>query len=135
MKSVLLLLCGIFYAVLCIFSIVTGIIYMSGRKELNPLELSDKFMEKLSDPQKKKKFAVTMGFVTFVVGLVQGLTSYAIIKGRNQLFYWIAIGFTVFSIGSVSVKLKGKINGFPIMKAVFYVAILIMLIVFRSAFF
>ena len=28
----LLLLCGIFYAVLCVFSIVTGLMYASGKK-------------------------------------------------------------------------------------------------------
>ena len=31
--NVLLLLCGIFYAVLCVFSIVTGLMYASGKKE------------------------------------------------------------------------------------------------------
>lgn len=37
----LLILSAVFYAVLCVFSIVTGIIYMSGKRKLNPLELSD----------------------------------------------------------------------------------------------
>ena len=45
----LLLLCGIFYAVLCVFSIVTGLMYASGKKKLNPLELSDKFMSRYTD--------------------------------------------------------------------------------------
>ena len=44
--DVLLLLCGIFYAVLCVFSIVTGLMYAGGKKKLNPLELSDKFMSR-----------------------------------------------------------------------------------------
>ncbi|MBR4162739.1 MAG: hypothetical protein IKR11_04390 [Solobacterium sp.] len=126
--NILLLICGIFYAVLCIFSIVTGMIYMSGKKELNPLELSDKFMEKLSDPEKRTAFAKKMGFVTFVVGIVQGITSYAILKAGKPLYYWIALGFTIFSIGSVSVKLKGKINAFPLLKFVAYVSILIVLL-------
>jgi hypothetical protein len=54
------MLCGIFYAVLCIFSIVTGIIYISGKRELNPIELSDNMVKKLSTPNKKKKFSKTM---------------------------------------------------------------------------
>lgn len=37
--TVLLCICALFYSVLCVFSIVTGIIYLSGKKELNPLEL------------------------------------------------------------------------------------------------
>ena len=135
MNNIPLLLCGIFYAVLCIFSIVTGIIYMSGKKQLNPLELSDRFVEKLTDDNKLQQFARKMGFVTFVVGLVQGLTAYAIIAGRNIGFYSLAVGFTVFSICSVLVKLKGKINAFPLMKLVFYVTILIVLIVYRRVYF
>jgi len=123
-----LILCGLFYSLLCIFSIVTGLIYVSGRKELNPLELSDRFMEKLSDPEKRRRFAVKMGWVTFVVGLVQGLTAYAIFKGGSPVLYWIALGFTIFSIGSVSVKLKGKINAFPLLKFAAYTAILVILL-------
>lgn len=131
-RNVLLLLCGIFYGILCIFSIVTGIIYMNGKKELNPLELSDSFMKKLSDPQKRKDFARKMGFVTFVVGIVQGITSFCILKGKTPLSYWIAMGFTLFSIASVSVKLKGKINAFPLLKMIAYLAILIILLLKTS---
>ena len=126
--SFALLLCGLFYALLCVFSIVTGLIYMSGKKELNPLELSDKFMEKLADPEKRRRFTDKMGFVTVVVGLVQGLTSYAILRGRGAALYGIALGFTVFSILSVSVKLRGKINAFPLLKLLAYTAILIVLL-------
>ena len=57
---ILIMLCGIFYAVLCIFSIVTGILYISGKRELNPIELSDNMVKKLSTPNKKKKFSKTM---------------------------------------------------------------------------
>ena len=46
MNEILLKICGAFYALLCVFSIVTGLLYSSGRKELNPLELSDRFMER-----------------------------------------------------------------------------------------
>ena len=127
-----LLLCGIFYAILCIFSIVTGLIYMSGRRKLNPLELSDKFMERLSDPKKLKKFTVFMGFVTVVVGIVQGITSFAIIQAKKRLHYRIALGFTLFSIGSVAAKLKGKISAFPLLKAVAYVSILVVLLLKKT---
>lgn len=131
-RGILLVLSGIFYAVLCVFSIVTGIMYMSGKRELNPLELSDRFMEKLSDPEKRMRFAKKMGFVTFVVGIVQGITSFSILKGQSPLHYWIALGFTVFSIGSVSVKLKGKINAFPLLKSIAYITVLVILLLASS---
>ena len=123
-----LLLSGFFYAVLCVFSIVTGLLYMSGKRELNPLELSEKFMQRLSDHKKRKRFARFMGFVTFVVGIVQGITSFSLFKAGRKLHYWIAMGFTLFSIGSVAVKLKGKIHAFPLLKAVAYVSILVVLL-------
>ena len=128
MIKTLLLLCGIFYAVLCIFSIVTGLMYASGKRKLNPLELSDSFMKKYEDPDKLKQFTVTMGWVTFVVGIVQGITSYSIFKGNSVLFYGIAVGFTLFSIASVTFKLKGKVSLFPILKSIAYLAILIILL-------
>ena len=128
MTRILLLLCGVFYAVLCVFSIVTGLIYASGKKELNPLELSEKFMERLSDPEKRKKFAVKMGWVTFAVGVVQGLTAYAIFRKGSALLYAIAFGFTLFSIASVAFKLKGKISAFPLLKCAAYLAILVVLL-------
>ena len=127
-NAILLNLCGFFYAVLCVFSIVTGIIYVSGRKELNPLELSDQFMNNLSDPDKRKQFTIKMGWVTIFVGIVQGLTSFSIFKAGNPMFYWIALGFTIFSISSVLFKLKGKINVFPLLKCAAYVAILFVLL-------
>ena len=128
MTTALLTVCGAFYAILCVFSIVTGLIYVSGKKELNPLELSDGFMNRLSDAEKMKRFTVKMGWVTFAVGIVQGITSFAIFRRSSPVFYWIALGFTAFSICSVAFKLKGKINAFPIMKCVAYVAILTVLL-------
>ena len=122
-----LILCGVFYSVLCIFSIVTGLIYASGKKKLNPLELSNKFMEKLSDEKKLQAFTIKMGWVTFVVGIIQGITAFAIFKGYNVSLNIFAIGFTVFSISSVVIKLKGKINIFPVTKLFFYIIILIIL--------
>lgn len=132
LENIPLFLCGVFYSVLCVFSIVTGLIYMSGKKELNPLELSDKFVKKLDTPEKLKKFTIKMGYVTFIVGIVQGITAYAIFKGHNTIFYFIVVGFTIFSIFSVLFKLKGKINPFPIIKLVFYVLILVDLLLSSS---
>lgn len=126
--DVLLLLCGIFYAVLCVFSIVTGLMYAGGKKKLNPLELSDKFMSRYTDPDRLKRFTIKMGWVTFLVGIVQGITSFAILHRHSAVFYWIALGFTLFSIASVTWKLKGKINAFPVLKCIAYTAILIVLL-------
>ena len=127
-RNILLILCAVFYAVLCIFSIVTGIMYMSGKRELNPIELPDSFVEGLSDRAKRASFAKKMGLLTFVVGIVQDLTSYAILRGGSPGYYWLALGFTVFSICSVAFKLKGKVNAFPLLKLVCYLAILIVLV-------
>ena len=132
MNRLVLILCGIFYSILCIFSIVTGIIYMLGKRKLNPLELSENFVKKLDSDEKMQAFAKKMGFVTFVVGIVQGITAYCLILGNNKIHYYFALGFTIFSIGSVTVKLKNKINAFPILKAIAYVSILIILLLESS---
>lgn len=136
-RSVPLILCAVFYAVLCVFSLVTGIIYMSGRRELNPLELSDSFMERLSDPAKRAAFARKMGLVTFVVGIVQGMTSYAMLRAGSPACYGLALGFTIFSICSVGFKLRGKVNAFPLLKLACYLAITVVLLLgpTRSLFF
>ena len=125
---IILIVCGAFYALLCVFSIVTGLIYAGGKRRLNPLELSDEFMSRYSDEEKLKAFTIKMGWVTFFVGIAQGITSYAIIKGNSAILYGIALGFTLFSIASVAFKLKGKINAFPILKCIAYLAILIVLL-------
>ena len=128
MIDTLLLLCGIFYAVLCVFSIVTGLMYASGKKKLNPLELSEKFMSRYTDSDKLKRFTIKMGWVTFLVGIVQGITSFAILHRHSAVLYWIALAFTLFSIASVAFKLKGKINAFPLLKCAAYLAILTVLL-------
>lgn len=128
---ILLTLSGLFYAVLCIFSIVTGMIYINGIRQLNPLELSDAFVARLDTPEKLHRFTVKMGWVTFLVGLLQGLTAYALFRRGSAVLYGIALGFTLFSIGSVLFKLKGKVNAFPLLKLVAYVAILIVLVLAR----
>ena len=136
-QNIPLLLCGLFYALLCVFSLVTGVIYLTGRRELNPLELSDRFVQRLSSENKLQAFARFMGFVTFVVGIVQGITAYALIRRGSPTLYWIALGFTIFSICSVGFKLKGKISAFPLLKLVAYLAILVILLLdsTRSLFF
>ena len=78
MSELLLNGCGLFYSLLCVFSVVTGIMYASGKKALNPLELSDAFMSKYQDPEKLKRFTIRMGWVTFVVGIVQGITAFSL---------------------------------------------------------
>ena len=134
MTAILLKACGVFYSVLCVFSIVTGLMYAGGKKELNPLELSDRFMSKYEDPEKRKKFTIRMGWVTFAVGIVQGITAFSIFRAGSRPFYGIAVGFTVFSICSVAFKLKGKIHLFPALKCAAYAAILGVLIAARGAF-
>lgn len=131
-----LILCGIFYAVLCIFSIVTGLMYAFGRRELNPLEVPDSMLAKM-DSEGTRAFARKMGWVTFIVGIVQGITSFSILKAGSLLLYGIAVGFTLFSIASASFKLKGKFSMFPLLKLTAYLAILAVLLIpaNRSLFF
>ncbi|MBQ2479066.1 MAG: hypothetical protein II510_06315 [Erysipelotrichales bacterium] len=119
---------GVFYGVLCVFSIVTGLMYALGKRELNPLELSDSFVRKLDTEEKKTAFARKMGVVTFLVGIAQGITAAAMIFHANSLGYAIALGFTLFSIASVLYKLKGKVNAFPALKLAAYLAIITVLI-------
>ncbi|MBR3151370.1 MAG: hypothetical protein IKF46_05225 [Erysipelotrichaceae bacterium] len=126
--EILLKICGAFYALLCIFSIVTGLMYASGKRRLNPLELPDSFMLKFNDPDKLKGFTVRMGWLTFFVGIVQGITASAIFSHKGMLDYGIALGFTLFSIASVAFKLRGKISAFALLKSVAYLTILIVLL-------
>ncbi len=123
---VLLILSNFFYGLLCIFSIVTGIMYATGKRKLNPVELSDKFMKKIKDTD---SFAKKMGIVTIIVGIFQGLVPVLIIN-TDIWFYYILI-FTIFSICSVGYKLYGKISKFAIIKLVCYLLILIALLCFR----
>lgn len=135
MINLMLMACGGFYSLLCVFSIVTGLMYASGKKDLNPLELSDDFMSRYEDPEKLKKFTIKMGWITFAVGIVQGITAFSIFKAGSAVLYAVAVGFTLFSIASVTFKLRGKINLFPVLKSIAYAAVLLVLIVARSAFF
>lgn len=123
-----LIFCGVFYLVLCIFSIVIGIIYITGRRKLNQVELSQDFVEKLDTEEKMNIFTIRMGFVTFLVGLVQGIVAYSIFRGHSIILYFIALGFTIFSIGSVLIKLIGKKSLFSIIKLILYIIVLIILL-------
>ena len=118
---ILIIFSAIFYSILCVFSIVTGYLYMTGRRELNPVELSDSFMKKIKD---KKKFARKMGLVTFIVGLFQGITAIfillAIINNRLIILYDIAMIFNVFSFFSVFIKLWNKSSKFAWIKIACY---------------
>ena len=125
-------LCGAFYALLCVFSIVTGLMYASGKRKLNPLELSDDFMKRYEDPAKLLAFTKRMGWVTFTVGIVQGITAYAFFRKGSVLLYDIAMGFTLFSVASVAWKLKGRINAFPLLKLAAYLAIIAVLLLKSS---
>ena len=132
MIKYLVIISGVFYGVLCLFSIVTGIIYMSGKRELNPLELSDKFVKKLENNNQVSRFTFDAGLLTFVVGIVQGITSYCLFS-RNSIFnYRFALGFTIFSICSVVFKLKEKINIFPLLKSIAYISILVLLLLTKT---
>lgn len=120
---------GLFYALLCVFSVVTGAMYLAGRRQLNPVELPDQFVTRLGDEGKLERFARIMGLVTIVVGIVQGVSAYAILLAHGEWARWFAVGFTVFSLCSVLFKLTGKISAFPLLKLGAYIAVLIALLV------
>ena len=54
--KVMLIIAGGFYALLCVFSIVVGLMYATGQHELNTIELSESMLEKLSDPEALQRF-------------------------------------------------------------------------------
>lgn len=121
-------LCGAFYSILCIFSLITGLLYATGKRKLNPIELSKEFVKKLDEKNQREKFAKIMGWVTIFVGIIQGLTALAIFKGYNPFLNLFSISFTVFSIVSVIFKLFQKKNLFSIIKLFFYILILLILL-------
>lgn len=128
-NNIMLTICGVFYGILCIFSLVTGMMYAFQKRKLNPLELSDKFVSKLKKEGKLDKFSVIMGWVTFIVGIFQGITSVSIFYGYNVYLNYFAIFFTIFSICSVVFKLIKKRNLFPFLKLFAYIIILLVLLV------
>ena len=127
-SKILLNLSGVFYAVLCVFSLVTGLMYAIGNRALNPVELSDTMLSGLSEPGALERFAVIMGWVTFAVGIVQGITAFSLFKKGKKAFYFIALGFTLFSLCSVGYKIFGKFSLFAFSKTAAYIAILVVLL-------
>jgi uncharacterized membrane protein HdeD (DUF308 family) len=91
--------------------------------------LSERMVKKLSTKEKKKKFWIAMWYVTFLVWIVQGITAYALLFSTNIILYYFAVWFTVFSVCSVVLKLKWKINNFSLIKFVFYITILVILLI------
>ena len=132
MRLISLLIIGIFYSILCIFSIVTGFLYMKGKRKLNPLELSDSFVKKIKNLD---KFARKMGLVTIIVGIAQGITAMAIFivffgLDKNWPFnpLFISLIFTIFSFCSVFTKLWNKYSRFALIKIICYSVILLVLL-------
>lgn len=123
-----LVACGLFYALLCVFSVVTGAMYLMGWRQLNPIELSDKTVKRLEGEGQLERFARIMGAVTIVVGIAQGASSVAILTAAGKGAYALALGFTLFSICSVLLKLRSRISAFPLLKLVAYLAILVVLV-------
>jgi len=122
-------LCGIFYGALCIFSLVMGI-YTMCCTELNMIEMSQEAVQELCDKlnTNEQMLCVYFGLLTFIVGVVQGISSYGIWKGNSNGLYWFAVGFTVFSLLSCSSKLFMSVNAFSIVKIVCYVLVLAVLL-------
>ena len=102
--------------------------YLRAGNVVNPLELPRSMVERMDDPDYMAKVSRFFGWLTFSVGIVQGMTSYSLIVGRRKWNYWLALGFTIFSILSAGTKLVTTFNPFPILKEVAYVAILIVIL-------
>ena len=85
MDKVLLIICGSFYALLCVFSIVTGLLYAGGKKELNPLELSDRFLARYADPEKRAHMGA-YGRNRILNELSWEKTSKALLEGYEKFF-------------------------------------------------
>ncbi len=128
-NHIALLACGAFYALLCVFSIVTGALYLFGKRKLNPVELSDRLVRRLTEQGRLERFARIMGLVTMLVGVAQGVAAWSILCVINTPARYYAVGFTLFSLFSVVFKLSKKVSAFPLVKLVAYVAVLLVLII------
>ena len=126
-RGIPVLLSGAFYTVLCVFSIVTGLMYLRKNNTVNPLELPKAMAKRIDDPLYMRKVSVFFGWLTFFVGLVQGMTAYSLLLGSSPWCYWLALGFTVFSMLSAGSKLIMTFNLFPIMKEAAYIAVFVVL--------
>lgn len=124
-----LILCGIFYSILAIFSIITGLMYVLSKRKLNSIDLPDKLIKKLNTKEKLTKFTFKIGWITLIFGIFQVIAALSIFKGYNVILWWIVTCFTIFSIILESFKLKSKTNKFSIIRLIIYIVILFILII------
>jgi len=125
----LLIFCGLFYSILCIFSIVSGIVQICS-SDLAAIELNDAMISAIQGALTSTglTIGVFFGLVTILVGILQGLAAFAIWKGHSKIGYWYALGFTVFSLLSCSSKLFMSVNLFSIAKIIVYILVIVILI-------
>lgn len=127
-RGILVLCCGIFYSVLCIYSIVTGLLYLRKGNVVNPLELPKSMAARMDDAGYMRRVSVFFGWLTVVVGLVQGLSACCLFFGSCPWQYWVVFGFTIFSMLSAGTKLVMTFHLFPILKEAAYIGIFIVLL-------
>ena len=125
------IICCLFYACLCVFSITVGLYYLLFENEVNLIELSKGASEFLI---KILPISITQffGLLTIGVGVIQGLSAYGIFSTDKPKLYNFATSFTIFSLISCSSKLFMSINAFSICKIVLYIIVLILLIMNKS---
>jgi len=125
----LLFFCGIFYTILCIFSIVSGIIQICS-PNLASVELNEAMISTIQAFLDSTGITINrfFGIITILVGLLQGLAALAIWKGESKFGYWYTMGFTIFSLLSCSSKLFMSINFFSITKIIAYLLVIVILL-------
>ena len=118
-----------FYACLCIFSLIAVVAHLAGSRTFMTLELSKSFI--LQKIEAVQPFLNKICVVTFIVGVLRGLSALAILKRR---FFYFPVGFTVVSIIAVVVKMTIEFNGLYILKLAAYLTMLAILITDRKNF-
>ena len=118
-----------FYACLCIFSLIAVVAHLAGSRTFMTLELSKSYY--LQNIDATQTFLNKICVVTFIVGVLRGLSALAILKHR--FFYFPAV-FTVVSIIAVVVKMTIEFNGLYILKLAAYLTMLVILIADRKDF-
>ena len=118
-----------FYACLCIFSLIAVVAHLAGSRTFMTLELSKSFILQKIDAVQPLLNKICV--VTFIVGVLRGLSALAILKHR---FFYFPVGFTIVSIIAVIVKMTIEFNGLYIVKLVAYLTILAILIADRKNF-
>ena len=117
------IIAGTIYGALCIFSLTVGIYYMASKASLNQIELNQATVEKLT-ASLPCSINIFFGILTFVVGLVQGFSSYCLLGGKRKWMWGFALGFSIFSLISCSSKLFMSVNAFSIVKCCVYIMII-----------